>query len=260
MLPNLCVAHELWIAPKQYQFQNGQPIEADLRNGEDFAGRALTLYDRIVERLEYHIDGHASPIPMRAGDRPAVKFTPETTSSGRLTLAYQSTSSRITYRKFDKFKRFALEKGADWVIDAHLEAGLPQETFSESYWRYSKALLSGNDGVGQDTPVGFDIEFVVLDDPYQITQPTRIALLLLWQGNAFANARVTVFARDQNGAVTKRYYTTDGSGRAAMEISPGHEYLLDAVKFKRAKTQAQNDKAPIWQTHWAATTFRAGLP
>ena len=90
------------------------------------------------------------------GDLPAVRMPrmPE----GLAVVGLVTTFSRINYREFAKFERFAKAHGEDAAIPAHQARGLPNEDFSEAYKRFAKSLVPVGQGKGNDVRFGMEFE------------------------------------------------------------------------------------------------------
>ncbi len=248
------VGHEFWIDPTDYTVAPGAPLVADLRNGEAFEGMALARIDNRFTRFEIVFDGQARAAEGRMGDRPALQITvPE--RPGLLVILHETTPSTLTYRDWEKFLKFAKHKNFTKAAAAHDAAGWPREGFRESYTRHAKALIAVGDGAGEDRAFGLATEFVALSNPYAADPDGRMRVRLLYDGAPRADAQVEVFDRAPDGAVSVRLTRTDAAGEAVIDITPGHDYLLDAVVLRPAADAGTSDHAPVWETLWAALSF-----
>ena len=65
-------AHELWIDPKVYQPALGQPIVANIFNGENFEGNHIVYLPRLFDRFEIIAEKSQAAVKSRLGNRPAL--------------------------------------------------------------------------------------------------------------------------------------------------------------------------------------------
>ena len=243
------ITHEFWIEPEQYQVESSAPVTAQLRNGEVFKGSALAYFERSTARFEL-IDGEGvRPVQPRMGDIPALETTAG--KDGLLVVLHETTRSSLTYREWDKFLAFAAHKDFPDIAQRHAARGLPESGFDEAYWRYAKALVAVGDGKGSDRATGMATEFVALSNPYTDAAGDGMLVQLLYQGAARGDAQVEVFDKAPDGSVQISYLRTDADGQVRIPVTPGHDYLLDAVVLR----PAPEDDTAVWETHWAALTF-----
>jgi uncharacterized GH25 family protein len=245
-------AHEFWISPERYVVPAGENVLADLRNGEELSGSALSYIPRRTERWDMVIDGAPQPVPSRLGDNPAADIpdVPE----GLVVLVHQTAPSRLTYNPkggrsgWERFQGFAEHKAFDGAIDDHIARGLPEEGITERYHRYAKALVAVGHGIGADKAIGLTTEIVALANPYTDDLSQGLPVQVLHLGAPRPNAQVELFAKASDGTVTITTQRTNAEGIALLDVQPGFEYLADAVVLLPAEDV-------MWETLWAALTF-----
>jgi hypothetical protein len=82
-----------------------------------------------------------------------------------------------------------------------------------------------------------------------------MAVALFYQDAPRPDAQVEVFARAPDGTVTVTLHRTDAAGEARVPVAPGHDYLFDAVVLRPSLEAGSQERAPVWETLWAALTF-----
>ncbi len=242
-------AHEFWIEPHEYQVDIGQPLVADLRNGQEFDGVIHAYFDKRTARFDLLQNGKTTAYTGRMGDVPALQTRPD--AEGLLTLVYQSAPQRLTYESWDKFAAFAAHKDFPEIRSRHLSRGLPDSGFSEIYTRYAKALIAVGDGRGQDAATGMETEFIARANPYTDDTSGGLPVQLLYQNAPRSDAQVEIFDRAPDGTVAITLTRTDAHGWATIPVTSGHSYLIDAVVLREAPA----DESAVWQSLWAAMTF-----
>lgn len=186
------------------------------------------------------------------GDLPALQATaPE----GLAVIVHQTTPLSLRWTKWETFTDFCKHKDFRWAIEDHKARGLPDDGFQESYTRYAKSLVAVGKGAGQDRASGMETEFVALANPYTDDISKGMPVLLLYQGKPRMDVQVEVFARAADGTVTDQFYRTDMEGKATIPVTPGVEYLFDAVVM-RPLAGSVAEETPVWESLWASLTFR----
>ncbi|MEL0435502.1 DUF4198 domain-containing protein [Phycobacter sp. K97] len=241
-------AHEFWIEPKSYQVSAGEPVTADLVNGQSFKGARLPYFEKRTKRFEVISGAQRLEYQGRMGDLPALSL--RAAEPGLLTVVHETEPETLNYKDWEKFDAFAQHKGFADIRERHGERGLPFEDFTERYSRHAKALIAVGSGAGTDSLRGLETEFVAEANPYTLEADT-LPVRIYYQGEPRAGAQIEVFERTPTGEVTVFLLRSDTGGRAEIPVKPGHSYLLDAVVLRPADA----DSGAVWETLWAALTF-----
>ena len=247
------LAHEFWISPQTYTVPAGGQLVADIRVGQSFAGPAYAFIPQRFERFDLVMGDKVIPVEGRIGDRPALNMTAP--AEGLVSVVHQTGDNLITWDKSGMFESFVEHKDFAWALDENKQRGIPETGFAERYSRYGKSLIAVGSGAGQDREVGLETEIVALANPYTDDISGGLPVLVLYQGEPRADTQVEVFAKAADGTVEDIFYRTDAKGEAVIPVSPGFEYLVDAVVIRPLKQKVQTD--PVWETLWASLTFKA---
>ena len=248
------VSHEFWIEPKEYVLDPGAPLDAALLNGQNFEGISLAWFDHRFSRFETAQGDTRTAVAGRIGDTPALQGTaPE--EEGLLVILHETTPSTLTYTDWEKFLAFAAHKDFPNAARDHVAAGWSQEKFRESYTRHAKALVAIGAGEGDDRAYGMETEFVALTNPYASGFDGQMRLRVMYRDTPRADAQVEIFDRDPDGDVTVSLTRTDAAGEATVQVTPGHSYLFDAAVLRPGPEAGTSERAPVWETLWAALTF-----
>ena len=254
LLPSVVAAHEFWISPDRYQVDNGERLQANFRNGENFKGGTLSFFDRNSVRFEMQAKGETTAIKPRTGDRPALNVD-SPVSDALVVVVHETTPSLLTYREWPKFLKFVAHKDFATAEAEHIANGWPQEQFRERYTRHVKSLIAVGNGEGVDSEMGLKTEFIALTNPYAADFDGTMRVAVHLDGAPRADAQVEVFDRALDGSVDVTLHRTDAQGIAAIPVQPGHDYLFDAVTLRPAPDGNTGDKPILWETYWAALTF-----
>lgn len=242
-------AHEFWIEPEAYQVPATGKIVARLKNGEAFEGVSLGYFDRRITRFDVVVGDDITPVESRLGDNPALDIAAP--DEGLVVVVHETTPSLLTYKDWAKFQKFADHKAFDDMAARHAANGFPEPPFKERYTRHAKSLIAVGDGAGADRALGLKTEFVALTNPYASGFDGTMQVQVTLDAKARAKAQVEVFDRAPDDSVTVTLHRTDADGIAAIPVTPGHEYLFDAVSIVPI---TDSDEA-VWDTYWAALTF-----
>lgn len=233
----------------------GETLVARFKNGEIFEGVSLGYFDRSSARFEIVSNGKTIPVTPRLGDNPALDVPAP--GAGLAVVVHETTPSFVTYKSWEKFDKFARHKAfGDWRSQ-HDSLGYSAPPFKERYTRHAKALIAVDDGSGQDIWTGLVTEFVALTNPYAANFDNVMRVSVHYGEFLRKNAQVEVFDRAPDGQVTVTLYRTNDKGIAAVPVTPGHDYLFDAVVLEPISPADPLvfEKATVWDTHWAALTF-----
>lgn len=244
-------AHEFWISPVFYSIAPEDQLLADLRVGETFKGNASSFVPQRFARFDLVVGDSVTPVEGRLGDRPALAMAPP--QEGLVVVVHQTADLALNYAEWQKFVNFVEHKDFKGTLDAHAARGLPQTGFKELYSRYAKSLIAVGDGAGADREVGLLTEIVALANPYTDDLSSGLPVRVLYQGAPRPDAQVEVFDKAPDGTTTVALYRTNADGEAQITVTPGHEYLIDAVVLRAADPETQ--RGAVWESLWASLTL-----
>ena len=246
-------AHEAWIEPSRYTLAPGEILSAHLRVGQMFRGNSLLYNPDKFQQLQVVTNGRTEDVRGRLGDLPAIRH--ELSGNGLHTVVYVSTGNRIGYETEEKFIRFARNEGLEWILDEHRRRGFPDRGFYETYYRHAKSLVVVGHAPEADRPLGLKMEIVLLDRPFAADR-SEVRAQVLWQGQPYPDAQITIFHKAPEGGAARHTVRTDADGIGRIPLVPGERYLLNAVYAEPVDDAGRS--GPLWITHWASITFQSG--
>jgi len=249
ILTTQAMSHEAWLQPYDFTLEKSPLLRGHIQVGQMLKGSAQLYNPDKFIRLESVQHGEVSPVKGRLGDLPAINHRLQ--KPGLHVMLYQSKGSVIHYDTWEKFTRFAIKEGVPWAPQAHMERGLPNQDFSETFFRYAKALVYWKHTEGKDARTAMPMEIVALDNPYAADKD-QIRVEVLWQGKPYSNAQLTVFSKKADQATERSVVTLDQNGMATVDIAPGKRYLLNSVYLEPIEAKKNS---PVWRSHWASMTF-----
>lgn len=248
-------SHEFWISPEAYQVEQGAPLLAHFRVGENFKGSAYSYLERNTARFEVVMGGQSFDHGAVIGDRPALSRS--VPGQGLAIVVHETTDSALTYRDWAKFVNFVESKDLGDALTRHQDRGLPETGFIETYRRYAKSLIAVGHGDGVDQNMGLDTEIIALANPFAPSLGDTLPVKVLLYGTPRADAQVEVFERQPDGSVTAFLRRTNGDGVAILPVKPGHEYQVDSVVLEARDTT--DALSAVWHSMWANLTFAVPL-
>ena len=242
------LAHEFWMEAKDYAPESGQPVEVQLRVGQNFGGSEYPFVKQRFKSFTVTAGGKTQNYEGRSGDRPA--YQDKNPTAGLQVLAYHSQPDTLKFTKArpDLLATYLKAEGLDFVLDQHRADGLPEIGISEKYTRNAKTLVQvGPFKGGIDRAVGLPFEVVVQGSPYDGTASVKVQLL--WRGKAMPNYPINVFTK-ADGVVQTRVQT-DGRGMAIVPFAAGSRVMLNSVIIEGMAEGSEH----FYESWWASTTF-----
>lgn len=251
----IAYAHELWLDPVQYQLQENDKINADVKVGQGFNGSIFSYLPQQFIRFDIANGSTIAPIEGRFGDRPAAQVDP--LGDGLHVLIYQATTLSVFYKELDEFLSFVEHKDFADVAQRHRERGLPQQDFKEAYSRFAKSLVGVGSAKGEDRAFGLETEIIALENPYTDNVTDGLDIKVLYQDAPRAMAQIEVFDRSpiegEDVVITK--LKTNAEGVATIPVMAGHTYQLDAVVMREDLSPEAAELGAVWESLWANLTF-----
>lgn len=258
MLTFICVfgfcsgvlAHEAWLAPAKFKIIINEELQADYKIGSNFKGNTQPFISNWNRDFRLSNGKQNSKIEGEDGQRPAVKIIQPTQGLNILTL--HTSTSKLTFKKWEKFQTYLKTQGIQQIESQHIERGLPKEGFTEGYRRCAKTLVQVGEAQGKDQAVGMPLEFVLVKGLYGQEGET-VEIKLLWNGQPLGNAQVQVWDKrdlSPENENPQSYFKTDANGSFSFTPKLGGEFMMSSVHM----VAADNPKY-VWESYWANLTF-----
>lgn len=247
------MAHEFWIEPLEYQVEAETTLEADIVNGEEFAGVKLSFLPQRFVNFVLFAGDQSARVEGRPGDTPALQQAP--VAEGLNIAAYQANNATVDYETWEKFQRFVDHKDFGDVRSLHEARGLPVDGFKEVYSRHAKALFGVGNSEGADRRVGLETEIVALTNPYTDDLSGGFRVQVYYRNDLRPNTQVEVFEKAPNSPVQIALYQTNEDGIATFPVKPGFTYMVDAVVLREPSAPLAERTGAAWETLWANLTF-----
>ena len=156
-------AHELWLEPVNFKFNNKEVSKIHINIGQNFMGTPFGYYDPNKKSLYLENINKVKDLPQRDGNFPAIQtLIPD---KGFHVLTYETNYELLKYESLEKFEDFLKEQNFQSVVDKFDRNNLP----TENYKRFAKTLITdGNKDFFIQKPK-LDFEIIALNSPYNLS-------------------------------------------------------------------------------------------
>ena len=241
-------AHDFWIEPSAYKAPVGTNVTIRFRVGEHFRGDPVARDpQRIIVFKQFIVKSETAVRGVPGADPAGVVRLGE---PGLHLIAYHSTSSPIELEA-GEFESYLRQEGLERIIDERTRRGERDAKGRELFARCVKSLLSAGESdqaAGFDRVLGFPVELVPDEDPYEFKLGEELPVRMLREGRPLTGMLVVGYPYgDPASAVRGR---TGKDGRVRLKLEQAGPWLIKAVHMERI----EDDRAQ-WQSWWASLTF-----
>ena len=241
-------AHELWLEPVKFKFNNKEVSKIHINIGQNFIGSPFGYYDPSKKNLYLENKNQLINLPQRDGNFPAIQTL--ILDKGFHILNYETNYEFLKYESIEKFEDFLNEQNFESILYKFDKNKLP----TESYRRFAKALMTdGNKSFFIQKPK-LDFEIIALTSPYNLKEEI-FEFQLFEKGNPLENWQITIFSRDEKNSY-KEIVKTNPNGVGKIKIFENRTYLLSAVKLNKANYMKKLKHKSDWLSLWASLVFR----
>ncbi|MEN8787996.1 MAG: DUF4198 domain-containing protein, partial [Flavobacteriaceae bacterium] len=248
-------SHELFLKTDSYFLDARQTAELYLYNGTFNKSENTITRDRILKAGVKGPGYDYSPQAADYYDKDKITYLRFTTGDEGTYVAGISTAARNLDLTSDEFQEYLEHEGLDRMVREREGKGLSNQDVTEKYSKHVKAILQ----VGENTTeefseeLGYPIEFVPLQNPYELSVGDMIDFKLIYKGKALANSVVHFGTDTQEGQPTKvNASITDEDGEFSFELTRSGHWYVGAIHM------VESDEAGIdYESNWATITFEA---
>ena len=241
-------AHELWLEPVNFNFDNKNLFSSNINIGQDFTGSSFGFYSPNKKSLYLENKNEVINLSQRNGNFPAIQTL--ILGQGFHVLNYETNNEFLKYDSIEKFEDFIEEQGLENTINKFDKNKIP----TENYRRFAKVLITdGNEGFFIQKPK-LDFELIALNSPYDLKN--NIFKFQLFEKNKpLGNWQVTIFSKDEKN-IYKEKIKTKPNGMGKIKIIKDRSYLLSAVKIDKVDYLKKLKFKSDWFSLWASLVFK----
>jgi len=241
-------AHELWLEPINFNFNNKELFKTNINIGQDFMGSPFGFYSPNKKNLYLENINKVTKLSQRDGDFPAIQML--ISEQGFHILNYETNNEFLKYDSVEKFEDFIKEQGLQSTINNIDRNKIP----TENYRRFAKVLITdGNKSFFIQKPK-LDFEIIALDTPYELKN-NIFKFQLFEKKKPLGNWQITIFSKYENN-IYKEKIKTNSNGVGKIRTVKNRTYLLSAVKLNKANYLQKLKFKSDWFSMWASLVFK----
>ena len=241
-------AHELWLEPINFNFNNKELFKTNINIGQDFMGSPFGFYSPNKKSLYLENRNKVTKLSQRDGDFPAIQML--ISEQGFHVLNYETNNEFLKYDSVEKFEDFVKEQGLQSTIDEFDRNKIP----TENYRRFAKVLITdGNKGFFIQKSK-LDFEIIALSTPYKLKN-SFFEFQLFEKNKPLGNWQITIFSKDENNTY-KEKIKTNSNGVGKIRTIENRTYLLSAVKLNKANYFQKLKFKSDWFSLWASLVIK----
>ena len=241
-------AHELWLEPINFNFNNKEIFKTNINIGQDFNGSSFGFYCPNKKKLYLENKNEVTNLSQRDGNFPAIQTL--VFGQGFHVLNYETNNELLKYDSVEKFEDFIKEQGLQSTIDKLDRSKIP----TENYRRFAKVLITdGKKNFFIQKPK-LELELIALNSPYEMVNNT-FKFQLFEKNKPLGNWQITIFSKDEKN-IYKEKVTTNLNGIGKIKVIENRSYLLSAVKLNKANYLQKLKYKSDWFSLWASLVFK----
>ncbi len=246
-------SHELFLKTDSYFLDARQTAQLYLYNGTFNKSENTITRDRIIDA---RIKGPAydfSPQETDYFDKENITYLRFTTGDPGTYVAGISTAARNLDLTADEFKEYLEHEGLDRMVRERQGKGLAGQDVTEKYSKHVKAILQVGDETTEDYygELGYPIEFIPLQNPYDLSVGEMIEFKLIYKDEPLANAVVHFGTDQEEGQPAKvNASITDDDGEFSFELNRTGHWYVGTIHMVES-----NEAGIDYESNWATITF-----
>jgi hypothetical protein len=247
-------SHELFLKADSHFLKPNSTTELYLFNGTfDKSENAITR-DRIVNAKVLGPNFLFEPKEEHYRDQDNITYLNLTTGASGTYVAGISTLPRILEMDATAFNEYLDHEGLEATVAERKTLGISNKGAKERYSKHVKALLQ----VGKETsmdfmkPLGYPIEFVPMNNPFEIQLGDAVAFKLLNNGKPLANQTVhySTSKPGQDAHANENSTKTNENGLVTIKPNALGKWYVATIYMETKKTDVVD-----YESNWATLTF-----
>lgn len=165
-----------------------------------------------------------------------------------------STLPRVLEMKAEDFNEYLEHEGLEGTIADRERDGITNNGAKERYSKHVKALLQVGENTSIDfmKPLGYPIEFVPLNNPFEISLGDRVAFKLLRDGKPLANQTVhySTSVPGQDAHESENSVKSNANGMVSILPTSKGKWYVATIHMEK-----KEDDTVDYESNWATLTF-----
>ncbi len=250
----LLCAHELFLKSDTYFLVEHTPSELYLFNGTFDESENVITRDRVVNTRIVGPEYQFLPKPSDYYDKEDATYLKFVTAKAGTYAAGVSTLPRVIELNAEDFRDYLEHEGLDGVIADRQAKGISDRPAREKYSKHVKALLQVSEKRTDhySEEFGYPIEFMPLENPYELSVGDKLSFQLLVNGTPIAGQTVHFSSRkgDEETEVEENMTKTDEKGVFSIDLMRPGKWYVATIHM------VGSDEATLdYESNWATMTF-----
>ena len=247
-------SHELFLKTDSHFLKSGQPSILYLFNGTFDTSENTITRDRIVNAkvigpdFEYHPEDSDY---YDEGNATFLRIKPEKAGTY---VAGISTLSRMIELNAAEFKEYLEHEELNELIARREKKGISDQSASEKYSKHVKAILQvdKNKTNHYEQKLGYPIEFVPLQNPFEVKPGDDLSFRLLLDGKPLSDQTVHFSHRNPNSESSNDESSskTDKDGVVTIPVNEIGKWYIATIHITES-----TEKGIDYESNWATLTF-----
>jgi len=247
-------SHELFLKSTSYFLAEKSENELFLYNGTFDESENIITRDRIINPKILGPGYSFTPSADDYYDKGDVTYLKFKTGNEGTYIAGISTKSRIIELTGDEFTEYLEHEGLSTIIKEREEKGISDNTANERYSKHVKAILQVGDTRSDHyaTQFNYPIEFIPLQNPYELTTGDEITFRLLYMGKPLGNQQVHISSREKPNKkeAQETALKTNEKGEVSFKITNPGQWYIATIHMKEVDEDDLD-----YESNWATLTF-----
>ncbi|MGB5172602.1 MAG: DUF4198 domain-containing protein [Eudoraea sp.] len=250
----LLSSHELFLKSDRYFFQANSLEELYLFNGTFDKSENVITRDRIINPKILGPNYNFIPSSDDYYDKGEITFLKFKTGNAGTYVAGVSTKSSAIELSGEDFTIYLEHEGLTEVISDRKTKGISKQDANEKYSKHVKAIFQVDERRTDNfsTPLDYPIEFIPLNNPYNLSVGDIMSFKLLYLGEPLGNQTVHVSSRKnlEEKGKEETSLRTNKKGEVSFTIgNEGHWYIA-TIHMLESKEENFD-----YESNWATLTF-----
>ncbi len=247
-------SHELFLKTDAYFLNSGQSSELYLFNGTFDKSENEITRDRILDARIKGPKYEKRVLDSDYYDKDNVTYLKFAAGGEGTYAAGVSTLPRMIEMTAESFNDYLEHEGLEDIIKKRKEEGSYSSGAKEKYSKHVKMLFQVGDKKTDhfNTVFGYPIEFVPLNNPYELKTGESISFKLLANGKPLANQTVhySTSMPGKDAHENESSIRTDENGVLKMVPTQAGKWYVAAIFMVKS-----NEEGLDYESNWATLTF-----
>jgi uncharacterized GH25 family protein len=249
-------AHEFWLQPQKYKFNQNDQTYISFRVGERYRGMNWQgNRDKVSNILVYspscNVSDVTSKVSNAVGDSLKMNFDEQGTYM--ITFKGEKNLIDLDAREYNNCLKM---DGLDEVLSYRLRNREARASAKEYFQRSVKTIVQVEEKMSNicTQPTDLPLDIVPLTNPYQATEagiPAKVSFKVYLNKEPLKNTAVRMWHQRADNKTAFTELKTNNEGIIETRIFPEGKWMLSCVYIGRYTA----DATAQWQSYWGTVTF-----